>query len=224
MESRGGPSAITESLLFSADQVRLLTGLSLRQLQYWDDTGFFSPEHSEQKAGPFVRVYSFRDVVGLYTIGLLRKQHKVPLQNLRLVGAYLSQHHDTPWSGLTLYVRAREVIWENSPGSFESASHPGQGILTTLHLQRVARQVEDKVNRLRKRERREIGSVRHHRHTLHNATILAGTRVPTSAIWSFHEAGYDADAILREYPRLEPADVARAIALEKKKRKRRSVA
>jgi uncharacterized protein (DUF433 family) len=44
--------------------------------------------------------------------------------------------------------------------------------------------------------------------------VIKGTRVPTSAIWSFHVAGYDTEAIIAEYPTLEPADVEAAVAHE----------
>jgi len=52
-------------LAFSADDVCRVTGLSQRQLAYWDKTGFFAPEFASPKERPFARVYSFRDVVGL---------------------------------------------------------------------------------------------------------------------------------------------------------------
>ena len=52
-------------LAFTAHHVQRLTGLSARQLGYWDRTGFFSPQHiSLTRSHPFGRIYSFRDVVG----------------------------------------------------------------------------------------------------------------------------------------------------------------
>jgi uncharacterized protein (DUF433 family) len=56
---------------------------------------------------------------------------------------------------------------------------------------------------------------------VHNAPVLAGTRVPTAAVWNLHRAGYAVGAILREYPRLKPADVEVAIAFEGKSREKR---
>ena len=51
---------------FSADQASRLTGLSSRQLRYWDETEFFSPAFREEiERAPWWRVYSFRDIVGL---------------------------------------------------------------------------------------------------------------------------------------------------------------
>src|SRR6266404_2158737 len=106
--------AETTILAFSTDQVRSLTRLSVRQLRYWDTTGFFSPEYAPGYSyGVFSRVYSFRDVVGLYTIGLLRKRYKFPLQKLRQVGAYLHDHHETPWASLALYVVGQDIVFRD---------------------------------------------------------------------------------------------------------------
>jgi uncharacterized protein (DUF433 family) len=54
---------------------------------------------------------------------------------------------------------------------------------------------------------------------MNNAPAIAGTRIMTSAIWNFHEAGYDADAIIEEYPRIKAADIRAALAFEAQRRK-----
>ncbi len=60
---------------FSADQVTKLTGLSKAQLHYWDETGFFSPRYAfENWRSPYSRIYSLKDVVGLRTLSVLRKE------------------------------------------------------------------------------------------------------------------------------------------------------
>jgi uncharacterized protein (DUF433 family) len=57
---------MSETLAFTAENVCKLTGLSARQLAYWDATDFFSPELlDEHRRRAFGRLYSFRDVVGL---------------------------------------------------------------------------------------------------------------------------------------------------------------
>src|SRR4051794_20125256 len=51
---------------FSEDQAAVLTGVSKRQLGYWDKSGFFRPSFSSpDDSGPFARIYSFRDLVEL---------------------------------------------------------------------------------------------------------------------------------------------------------------
>lgn len=59
--------------ILSAEQVCQLTGLSARQLGYWDQTGFFSPTFVGPSRGAYNRVYSYRDVVGLRAIAVMRK-------------------------------------------------------------------------------------------------------------------------------------------------------
>lgn len=206
---------------FSAQQVCRLTGLSLRQLAYWDATEFFEPEYAPGYAyGAFSRVYSFRDVVGLYTIGLLRKRFKFPLQKLRTVGQYLRQYDEAPWSALALYVQGGDIVFRHpsNPEEYSSAVKVGQRVFP-LEMETVVRHVEMRANRLRWRRRHQIGKITRNRYIVHNAAVLAGTRIPTSAVWNLHSAGYDTEAIIREYPRLRHADVDAALAYEKKKRR-----
>ena len=80
----------------------------------------------------------------------------------------------------------------------------------------VEREMEAAANRLKERSPEEIGRVTRNRHIMQNAPIIAGARVPTSAIWSFHEEGYDAEAIIKEYPQLTPEDIEAAIDFEAK--------
>lgn len=88
---------MAELAAFTAEHVCRLTGLSSRQLRYWDRTDFFSPTLlDDHRRRAFGRIYSFRDVVGLGTTSILRNIHRVPLQELRRVGAWLKERHDAP--------------------------------------------------------------------------------------------------------------------------------
>src|SRR5690349_16004064 len=108
------PSAGNVLRFFGADHVRRLTGLSSFQLREWDKAGFFAPEYAYQNrrvaAG---RVYSFTDVVGLRTLAVLSKKHKIRLPELKRTAAKLAKWSSTPWSSLTLYVLNREVHFQN---------------------------------------------------------------------------------------------------------------
>jgi uncharacterized protein (DUF433 family) len=63
-----------------------------------------------------------------------------------------------------------------------------------------------------------VGQIVRNRHVVHNAWSVAGTRIPTEAIWNFHQAGYSAKTIIREYPRLKAKDVVAAIKFEAKRK------
>lgn len=85
-------------------------------------------------------------------------------------------------------------------------------------LQAVADDVERRVGWLSGRLPEEIGRVERHPDVLHNAWVVAATRIPTSIIYELHLAGYRTADILGEYPRLTQADVRAAIAHEEGQR------
>lgn len=61
----------------------------------------------------------------------------------------------------------------------------------------------------------DIGQISRHRHIQRNQWVIKGTRIPTSAIWSFFAAGYDATEIIRQYPTLTLEDVYAALDHER---------
>jgi uncharacterized protein (DUF433 family) len=157
--------------------------------------------------------------VGLRAIAEIRKE--VPLQQLRKIGEWLAQHYDEPWSSLTFYVCGRRVFFdEPETGELVAGYPPGQGTMR-VEMTKVARRVDAAVEQLRKRGADQIGQVTQNRYIVHNAPVLSGTRIPTGAVWDFHEAGYDVPAIMREYPTLTPEDIQAAIEYERNRPRRR---
>src|SRR4051812_33469965 len=95
---------------FSADQVVRLTGLTMRQLTYWDALGFFQPQYAaDDRRSPYSRIYSFKDVVGLRTLAVLKNTYRCSLPHLQQVAKELAAYSKTPWADLTLYVWKRKV-------------------------------------------------------------------------------------------------------------------
>jgi DNA-binding transcriptional MerR regulator len=212
--------AMQEMLAFTADHVASLTGLSSRQLRYWDRTGFFAPTLlDEHRRRTFGRIYSFRDVVGLRTIALLRNLHRVPLQELRKVGEWLHQHHVTPWASLQFALVGKKVVFfDPAGGVFTEPRADGQTFLP-IALEPIASEMLEAADQLRSRRPEQLGQLSRNRYVVRNAWVIAGTRIPTSAVWSFHQAGFDTASILREYPSLTAADVLAAIKAEAKRRR-----
>lgn len=210
---------MTELAAFTADHVCRLTGLSARQLRYWDQTEFFSPTLlDDYRRRAFGRIYSFRDVVGLRTIAILRNVHRVPLQELRRVGAWLKERHDTPWSSLQFALEGKKVVFLD-PGTGVAVEPRGAGQeVLPIELEPIANAMRREAERLKERSAEQIGRITRNRYVVHNAWVVEGTRVPTSAIWNFHSAGFSPAAIVREYPRLTEADVAAAIDFEQERR------
>ena len=207
-----------ELLAFSIERVSRLTGLSVRQLRYWDEEGVYSPEYAdEDRRQPYSRVYSFQDVVALRTLAQLRKH--VSLQQLRKLGEWLKQHYDKPWSRLRFYVAGRQVF-VSDPDTGVLMTRPGQTTSRVFELEEIAQDTRKQIERLRTRDQEKVGRVVRRRNVMSNTPVIAGTRIPTAVIWDFHEAGYDTQAILREYPQLTFADVEAAISDELQRRKR----
>lgn len=73
---------------FRTSEVAKLAGLTQRQLDYWDRTGFLKPSLARAAGRGSARFYSFRDVVELRIAKELRDAG-IPLQALRRVVEYL---------------------------------------------------------------------------------------------------------------------------------------
>jgi uncharacterized protein (DUF433 family) len=194
---------------FSAEHVVKLTGLTIRQLAYWDNLGFFQPQYaSEDRRTPHSRIYSFKDVVGLRTLSILKNTYRCSLPHLRSVARALSQYSATPWADLTLYVLKKRVYF-NEPESGQPREVVG-GQYALLPIGSVMEDVRREAERLRERSPDQIGKVEKHKYVSHKAEVIAGTRIRVSTIRNFLAAGYSTADILKEYPSLTEADVETA--------------
>jgi uncharacterized protein (DUF433 family) len=209
---------MAELLAFTTEHVCRLTGLSVRQVRYWDDTGFFSPTlvHGVRRA--FSKIYTFRDVVGLRTIAILRNQHRIPLQELRRVGEWLRAHYQTPWSSLRFALSGRKVAFFDPVAGVAMEAGDAKQTVLTIALEAIANEMQKAADRLRERDASQIGHIVRNRYVVHNAWTLAGTRVTTEAVWNFHQAGYKPEKIIEEYPRLTRKDIQEAIRFEAKRK------
>ena len=203
---------------FSILRASRLTGLSASRLRHWDNIGLYSPEFADEDRGHlYSRVYSFRDIVGLRTLARLRE--RVPLKELRRLGVWLKQRYDSPWASLRFYLLGKQIIIDDPKLGYKLSLPSGQLPLPAFPLEEVAQETLRDVNKLRDRSSENIGKVIRHRHVMSNTPIIAGTRIPTSAIWEYHDAGYNAEQILREYPQLRLQDIEAAISEELRHRR-----
>lgn len=200
---------------FSEDHVERLTGLSKWQLKSWDREGFFAPHFAyEDRYVPYSRIYSFKDVVGLRTIAVLMKDYRVSFQELRKVAAELVRRGYGHWADLKLYVVKRQVHFRHPETKDVEGVWDGQ--LAMVPVIDVISDVESRVHDLSKRRDDQRGKIEKNKFVVRNASVIAGTRIPTAAIRRFHEAGYSVAEILREYPTLAAEDVKAAISYEGK--------
>jgi uncharacterized protein (DUF433 family) len=207
---------------FSLEQASKLSGTTERQLEYWDETGFFEPEYAtENRHRPYSRVYSYRDIVGLRTLGVLRNDHNIPLQTLRVVNDWLKSNYATPWSELRFWVANKQVLFEDPDSSILYAGKPPVKSAMAIQLQEVARETDKVIERLRERPPSTIGKIGRNRHVQRNAYVIEGTRIPTWAVWNLHREGFDVASIITEYPSLTPEDVKAAIDHERSEQSNR---
>jgi uncharacterized protein (DUF433 family) len=198
---------------FTEDHVIRLTGLSRSQLRAWDRIGFFKPDYAyEDRHQPYSRIYSFQDVVGLRTIAVLRQRYRISLQQLRKVAIELTARGFGHWAEIKLYVVNGQVHFRR-PGS-EDVEGVWDGQLAMVPVIDVIQDVEERVRDLRVRKSDQLGQIERHKFVVRNASVIAGTRIPTAAIRRFREAGYSVDKIIRQYPTLTKEDVDAAIAHE----------
>jgi uncharacterized protein (DUF433 family) len=201
---------------FTEDQAERLTGVSQRQLRYWNSTGFFAPSlmvgHPIHASG---RLYSFRDLASLRVINALRNEARVPLKQLRDVKEKLAHIGDDLWAKTTLYVLNRNVILHNPEKDSREEVVSGQAVFN-IELKAVSGSIEEAVRALRQRDASLIGKVERQRNVLHNQPVIAGTRVPVSSVQAFAKAGYSLEEIQKEYPTLTAEDIQVAIGYEPK--------
>jgi uncharacterized protein (DUF433 family) len=204
---------------FSAEQASQLVELSRSQLAAWDRGDILHPHWGGNGHG-YSRIYSFRDLVVLRTLAILRQEYRVPPAELRRVADWLNAHQTSPWTDLRLSVTGRQVQLENGETGSVIDDAWQDGSRARLDLGAVARDLEAKVEAAKQRQPDEIGQIVRRRGVMGNAPVLAGTRIPTSAVWNFYEDGYSPEQIIYEYPRLTPEDIEAAIAFERQRRKK----
>lgn len=195
-------------LAFTLEQAARVAKVSKRRVSYWASRGVLVPSVLyDTESRPKRYLYSFQDVVGLRTLGILRDQFNLSLQQLRKANDYLRQHSDRPWSELRFWVRGRDLLFTDpSLGVVRSSSQSGQ-VAIEIDLEPVALDVQREAERLMQRRPEDIGKTERHRNIQSNRLLVKGTRVPVDAILDLHGAGYRPEDIVRAFPSLVLDDV-----------------
>jgi uncharacterized protein (DUF433 family)/DNA-binding transcriptional MerR regulator len=208
---------------YSEEQTERLTGISRAQLRYWHETDFYRPSYSENRPIAYNRVYSFRDLIALRVLDVLRNRYGISLQHLRDVRAKLGALDDNPdrWIETRLYPLNGRVIWYEEAGGklppeVQRTLNPSEvasgQYVAYVELNDVVQKVREAIGNLRvSRDSKFIGAIQKSRYVMRNAPVIAGTRIPVKAIKRFSDAGYSMTQILAEYPDLTEQDVTAAL-------------
>jgi uncharacterized protein (DUF433 family) len=196
---------------FSEEQVERMTGLTKGRLRYWARTDFFCPSYVEEDQRlAFSRFYSFKDIVALRTLEMLRVQNSVPLQHLRKVAAKLSHLKDDLWTKTTLFVVNKEVSFVNPDTGKPEGVLSGQYLLG-IPLKQVIEDTSAEIVNISQRREETVGHVARTRSIARNAWVIAGTRIPIGSIRRLHEDGYSESRVIEEYPVLTREDIQAAL-------------
>lgn len=199
---------------FSEDQVQRLTGISKRQLRYWDRTGFFTPSLAEENRRiAFSRIYSFTDVVSLRVLNILRNQYGVSLQHLRKAAEDLPQMSEEKWGSTELFVLNRRVVFVE-PETAQYREIVSKQYVIGIPLREIVSDTKRDIKALRERDKGTAGTIVRSRNVCHNAWVMAGTRIRVASIKEFAKEGYTIRQIQKEYPTLTEADIEAALRYE----------
>lgn len=198
---------------FTLEQAATISKVSKRRAVYWARHGIVVPSVAyDVDHIPHHYLYDFVDLVGLRTLGMLRDEYTLSLQQLRKAHRYLREHADRPWSELRFWVRGKELLFTDpASGSLVSADRPGQTAVA-IELEPVAQSVEKAAQALSRRQPADIGKTDRRRTIQGNRLLVKGTRVPVESIVSLAEDGYSAKRIVQSYPSLTLADVEQVLA------------
>jgi uncharacterized protein (DUF433 family) len=209
--------------LFTTDQAARLTGISAQQITRWARRGFITPRYVDESGWLGVkRLFSFRDLVALRTLLILRDTYHLPDRELSRANEFLQRHYEDPWASLPFHVLGNELIFDEPTLQRRmAAARPGQ-LALPVDLEPIVQAMHAQVAQTVQRQPSEIGQIRRDRLIMGGRPVIAGTRIPTAAIWSFYSAGATNDEILAQYPDLQSADVEQAIAYERERYAKRA--
>lgn len=137
---------------FRVKDVLQLTGLTYRQLDYWDRSGFICPSVATAAGPGTERLYSFRDVVALKVAKRLREEG-VSLQRIRRALVYLKENFpdvNEPMAGLVFITDGQGIfVLTDDPAVMVNALRGGQ-LTWNVDIGQVAREVARDVTHLRR--------------------------------------------------------------------------
>jgi uncharacterized protein (DUF433 family) len=113
---------------FPVDMTSVLTGATIRQLQYWRGTGLLEPEYQRRPRS----LYSFRDLLALRTVVRLRKESSLQAVRQAFANMQLLDFTEHP-SSYRLVSAGKSIAIVHDDGSgTDLVKKPGQEILANM--------------------------------------------------------------------------------------------
>lgn len=197
---------------FTANKVTTLTGLTKRQLQYWDERRFLAPSLSRRGGRGRRRLYDFRDLVSLRVAADLRRQG-ISLQVIRGVVSHLRDlDYRDPLAELRFWASEGRLYFAEA-GTVREGKRPDQTVAEfVIPVEQIVHTLEERISQLA--EERRAGGVEKRRGVLGSKAVVAGTRIPVESIQRLRADGADDVEIIELYPDLTRADIDAALSQE----------
>lgn len=195
--------------IFGERSIEKLTGLSRQTLSRWRKDGVFQPTDDLRLAPTRLAwAYNLEDAVALRILATLRREHRVPLDDLRRVFAWLTEMGEQAWTR-RLWVRDQRVLFEEPEGDELTST------AVVIDVGEVKAGLERDAAALRRRDPATYGKITRSRSVNRNQWTVAGAGVMTKSIRELADAGYDEARILKAFPALVPADITAALEHER---------
>lgn len=209
---------------FSQDLVRRITGLSKRQLEYWDATDVIKPSVAEHTGWGRPRLYSYRDLIKLKVAAAMRDAGKLPSNMKQTMDALEARGFEDPFVTITFVLTkdGNRLAWIDPVTGQLLDAHHGQEVDQTvesfgLKLRDLRTGLEESIQEIMERRHGRVGRVRNLKG---NQFVVEGTRVPTAKIAAVADAGWSRPRIRAAFPNLTDSDVDAALRHEGKRRER----
>ena len=138
-------------MVFNTKSVSRLTGVTPRQLGYWDKTGLIKPSVNPAAGTGSQRLYSFQDIVQIRTAKALRDQG-VSLQKIRKCVAYLRKHApelEHPLAELKLITDGETIFClTHDPNVIIDTLSQGQSVLSVVAIGKFVHELHAKAETL----------------------------------------------------------------------------
>ncbi|GAA1399485.1 hypothetical protein GCM10009613_55120 [Pseudonocardia kongjuensis] len=194
-----------QHLALTRDKAAALAGLTVRQIDYWAQTGLLEPSTDRRLSpGKRVRLYGFVDVLALLVAAEL-KARKVSLQHIRAVVEHLrSRGYDRPLTEVVFATVGNRVYFQHADGSWEGDLRPDQLVIhEVLNLRPLRRRIREATIR----DTALAGKTERRRGAKGSKPLIAGTRLPVETVRRHLDSGRTDTEILASFPVLTPADV-----------------
>jgi len=182
-----------------------LARISMRRLRYWEQIGLVVPSIRQQiSPRNTVRLYGFQELLELLVAAELRRRG-ISLQHIqRLVAHLRGSGFKAPLRELKFATHGEDVYVQDHRGNWSGDPRLDQLVFS----QAVALDLlTAKLGSLSDRDPAAAGKVVRRRGVHGSSPIFAGTRILVATVQHYLQEGFDAEAIIEEYPSLTHADI-----------------